>query len=402
MIIKTEGELALQTILETQEKPQAVGKDRKRLMIGLPKENPELEKRIALTPDAVSVLVKNGHQVLIEHDAGDSAHFFTDEYVAAGADVCLTAKEVFESHVVLKINPPTAEEIEWMQPESVLFSALHLTEQRKGYFEALTKKRITGIAFEFMQDKVGDLTVIRAMSEIAGSSAMMIASEYLGKGQCQLLGGVVGVPPTQVVIIGAGTVAEHAAKTALGLGADLKVFDTQLYRLQRLRYSLGQNIFTAILDSNTLGKALQEADVVVAAVRADNEYSPMVVSEDMVRNMKKNAVIIDVSIDQGGCVETSKMTSHRKPIFEKHGVIHYAVPNIASRVSHTASSSLSNIFTPMLLQAGALGGLDEMILTNQWFMKGVYTFRGNITHQYIAKKFELRYRDLRLLLAARI
>ncbi len=396
------SELALQHIMETKEQALAVQQSRKNLSIGLPKEQSPLEKRIVLTPDAVSVLVRNGHEVVVEKDAGLAADFGNDRYQNAGAKIAYSPSEVFKSEIVLKVNPPTLEEIDLMSPEATLFSAIQYIKQEKAFFEKLIQKRITAIGFEYMQDKVGNFPVVRAMSEIAGSSAILLASEYLGKGKGLLLGGIAGVPPTSVIILGAGTVAEFAARTAIGLGAEIKVFDLHLYRLQRLRYSLGQHIFTSIIDSENLGKALKEADVVIAALRPEKGYTPLVVTEEMVEQMKENSVIIDVAIDQGGCVETSQMTDHANPVFKKHGVLHYGVPNIASQVAHTASYSLSNIFTPLLLKTGNHGGVTEMILSNPWFIHGVYAFKGNITSQHIAKKHELRYRDLRLLLAARI
>lgn len=395
-------DVSLQYVMETKEQAAQIEQSRKNLSIGLPKEASRLEKRVVLTPDAVSVLVKNGHEVVVEKDAGISADFSNEKYQDAGAKIAYSPDEAFGAQIVLKVNPPTLDELELMKPESTLFSALQFIKQDKAFFEKLVKKRITAIGFEYMQDKVGNFPVVRAMSEIAGSSSILLASEFLGKSKGLLLGGIAGVPPTSVVILGAGTVAEFAARTAIGLGAEIKVFDLHLYRLQRIRYTLGQHIFTSIIDSENLGKALKEADVVIAAMRPEKGFTPMVVTEEMVEAMKDNSVIIDVAIDQGGCIETSRMTDHANPVFKKHGVIHYGVPNIASQVSHTASYSLSNIFTPLLLKTGNHGGIMEMILSNPWFLHGVYAFKGNITSQHIAKKHELRYRDLRLLLAARI
>lgn len=391
-----------QSVLEPQEQTAVVSKGAKQLVIGLPKEQSDLEKRIVLSPDAVSVLVKNGHELIVEKGAGAGANFTDAEYQKAGAKIIYSPDEALQADIVLKIDPPTVGEIELMKTGATLISALQFRGRDKDYFDHLVRKRITAVAFESVQDKAGNYSVVRAMSEIAGSSSIMIASEYLSRGQSTLLGGIDGVPPTSVVILGAGTVAEFAARTALGLGAEIKVFDLHLYRLQRLRYALGRSFYTSIIDSQNLPKALKEADVVVAALRSEKGFTPMVVTEEMVKEMKDNAVIIDVAIDQGGCIETSEMTNHKDPVYKKHGVIHYAVPNIASRVSNTASHSLSNIFTPLLIKMGNIGGVDEMILTNQWFLKAVYSFKGNITHQYISKKFELRFRDLRLLLAARI
>jgi len=402
MAQKPEISVGAAAILETKPAPKAAGTGKEAFTIGLPRESTKNEKRIALTPDSVSVLIRNGINVVVEKGAGLLANFGDEAYANAGAEISFSSDQVYACQIVIKVNPPSFKEIALMNPESALISALQFNEQTKEYFKALVDKRITAIAFEYMEDTAGNLSVIRAMSEIAGSSAVLLASEYLAKEKGMLLGGIAGVPPTSVVILGAGTVAEFAARAALGLGADIKIFDLYLYRLQRLRYALGQHIFTSIIDSQNLGKALENADVVIGAIRSEKGITPLVVTEEMVECMKSGSVIVDVAIDQGGCVETSSLTTHQAPVFTKHGVTHYAVPNIASRVGHTASCSLSNIFTPLLIQIESLGGMDEMILSNHWFLKGVYAFKGNITHQNIAKKFNLRHRDLRLLLAARI
>lgn len=389
-------------ILETQEKKAPIKERSGSLLIGLPKEKVSVEKRIALTPDAVGILCRNGHEVCIEKDAGLNAGFTTEAYSQAGAKIALSHEEVFSADIVLKIESPTEKEIELMKTGATLISAIQFTRKDKTYFDTLIKKRITAIAFEYMEDKVGNLPVIRAMSEIAGSTAIMIGYELLSQSKGKLLGGIAGVPPTSVVILGAGTVAEFAARTAIGLGAEVKIFDTHLYKLQRIRYSLGQHVYTSIIDSDNLGKALSTADVLVAAMRPEKGLTPLLVTEEMVEAMEDKSVIVDIAIDQGGCIETSRLTTHEEPTYVKHGIIHYAVPNIASKVANTASQSLSNIFTPLLLKTGNLGGIEEMILSNPWFLKGVYAFKGNITNQLIAKKFDLRHRDLRLLLAARI
>ena len=241
------------------------------------------------------------------------------------------------------------------------------------------------------------------MSEIAGSTVMLIAAEYLNSenGKGVILGGITGVPPTKVVILGAGTVAEYAARTAIGLGAEVKIFDNQVYKLRRLRHDLGVQVYTSTIDTITLRKELREADVVIGSLRSEEGGSPCVVTEDMVAEMKSNSVIIDVSIDQGGCFETSRMTDHKNPVFKKYDVIHYCVPNIPSRVARTATTALSNIFTPIFLQIAKKGGVEDMIYTKEWFMKGVYAYKGNLTNHYIAKKFNMKYKDLQLLMAAR-
>jgi alanine dehydrogenase len=374
------------------------------LLIGMPTETAAQEKRVILTPDAVALLVNNGMEVMVETGAGAQSKFSDKEYSDAGAKIVYSAKEAFDAEVVVKVEPPAVEEIDFMRPGSCLISALQLGKQNADFIHALNSKRITAVAYEFLEDKVGGMPVIRAMSEIAGSTVMLIASEYLSavnNGKGLLLGGVTGVPPTQVVIVGAGTVAEYASRTALGLGANIKVFDNHIYKLRRIKQLLGQQVFTSTIDNYTIAKAIKESDVVIGAMRAEKGKNKMVVTEEMVASMMPGSVIIDVSIDQGGCIETSEMTSHDSPTFQKYGVIHYCVPNIASRVSRTASVALSNIFTPILLQMANLGGAEEMVFNYKWFMKGVYTYRGSLTNAYLARKFSMTHKELLLLLAAR-
>jgi alanine dehydrogenase len=245
------------------------------------------------------------------------------------------------------------------------------------------------------------MPVVRAMSEIAGSTVLLIAAEYLSSvnnGKGIILGGVTGVPPTRVVILGAGTVAEYAARTALGLGAEIKIFDNQIYKLRRIKHALGQQVYTSTIDILTLGEAIRAADVVIGAMRPEKGIAKCIVSEEMVASMKPNSVIIDVGIDQGGCFETSELTNHKNPVYKKHDVIHYCVPNIASRVARTATTALSNIFTPILLQLAEEGGIDDMISINKWFMKSIYCYKGNLTNIMLARKFNIKYKDIELLI----
>jgi len=390
--------------LYPKEKAAQVKNSQNSLLIGVPMETAAQEKRVVLTPDAVALLVNNGQRVLVESNAGKESKFSDKEYSDAGAKVVYTAKEAFDAEVIIKVEPPTEEEINNMRQGSCLISALQLGKQNADYIHALNKKRITAVSYENLEDKVGGMPVVRAMSEIAGSTVMLIAAEYLSSvnnGKGLIMGGVTGVPPTQVVIVGAGTVAEYAARTALGLGASIKVFDNHIYKLRRIKHLLGQQVFTSTIDNYTLGNAIKEADVVIGALRAEKGRNKVVVSEEMVAAMMEGSVIIDVSIDQGGCIETSEMTSHDTPTFVKHGIIHYCVPNIASRVSRTASCALSNIFTPILLHMADLGGAEEMIFNYKWFMKGVYTYRGSLTNAHLARKFSMTHKELLLLLAAR-
>ncbi|TDB65365.1 alanine dehydrogenase [Arundinibacter roseus] len=397
--------LARQTALYPQESVVAVKKNMNSLLIGLPREISLQENRIALTPEAVTILVRNGHEVWLEKGAGEGANYPDHEYSEAGARIVYSAKEVYQADLILKIEPLVNEEFELIKTGSTVISALNLPSLEKHYFEQLNQRKITSIGYELIEDQVGGLPIVRAMSEIAGSTVLLVAAEYLSNsngGRGIILGGITGVPPTKVVIIGAGTVAEYATRAALGVGADIKVFDKHIYRLQRLKYAIGQNLYTSIIDSDTLSEAIARADVVIGAMRAEDGLSPCIVTEEMVGQMKQNSVIIDVSIDQGGCFETSRMTTHKEPTYRHNDVIHYCVPNIASRVANTASAALSNIFLPFLLQTGTIGGIEEMIYANRWFMKGVYSHKGTLTNPNIARKYGMRYKDLTLLLAARM
>ena len=397
-------ELAKQTALYPQEAPLALKTSRQGLLIGLPKEVSLQENRIALTPEAVSILVRHGHEVTVERGAGEKAKFLDSEYSEAGATIAQSPKEVYEANLILKVEPLVEEEFDHVQAGSTVISALNLPAHDRAYFEKINSKNLTSFGYEYIEDQAGGLPVIRSMSEIAGSTVMLIAGEYLSNaanGRGIILGGITGVPPTKVVMLGAGTVTEYALRMALGMGAEVKVFDKHLYKLQRLKYAVGQHVYTSIIDSDTLAEAVQRADVVIGAMRAEDGPSPVVVTEEMIGRMKPESVIIDVAIDQGGNFETSRMTTHKHPTFKQMGVIHYCVPNIAARVAYTASMALSNIFLPFLLETGTTGGIEQMMYANRWFMKGVYTYKGMLTNAYIARKFNMRFKDLDLLLAAR-
>lgn len=398
-------ELAKEQALYPQEQLAKVKEGKQPLTIGIPNEISLQENRLLLTPSSVRVVSNLGHQIMIETGAGLSSKYTDNEYSEAGAKIVYSAKEAFDAEIVLKVEPPTLEEIEHIPQGATLVSALQMGNQTPEFIHALNKRKITGVAFEFIEDKVGGMPVVRAMSEIAGSTVMTIAAHYLSSntgGKGIILGGITGVPPTRVVILGSGTVGEYAARAAIGLGAEVKIFDNQLYKLRRIKHTLGQQVYTSTMDVITLSNALEEADVVIGAIRAEKGTNRIVVTEEMVASMKAESVIIDVSIDQGGCIETSEITTLKKPVYRKFNVIHYCVPNIASRVPRTATNVFSNIFTPILIQMSDAGGVDEMIYTCRWFMKGVYTYRGSLTNAAIGKKFNLRYRDLHLLMAARI
>jgi alanine dehydrogenase len=388
--------------LFTQEKMAPTDTKAQSLVLGVPRELSANERRIALTPASAALLVRNGHEIVVETNAGKAAGFTDHEFAQAGAYIAQSAAEVFKAKTILKIDAPIAAEIELMSTGATIISALQVAHKEANYYKSLNEKKITGLAFEMIEDRAGGLPVTRAMSEIAGNTAIHIAAELLSShGKGIILGGITGVPPTKVVILGAGTVAEYAAKAALGLGADIKIFDQEVYRLKRIKYALGQNIYTSVIDSDTLADAIERADVVIGAIRGKDGQSPCVVTEQMVSKMAPNSIIIDVCIDQGGCFETSQITDHQLPHFRKQDVIHYGVPNIASRVPATASTALSNIFTPYLLKSGELGGLVDYIFNNKNFAKSVYCFAGSLTNLSIAQRMGMRYKDLSLLSAIR-
>jgi len=382
-----------------QEEKLEVGRQRSDLFIGIPKETSYQERRICLTPDAVNSLTSHGHRVMIEAGAGLTSSYCDKDYSDAGAEITHDTKKVLGCPMILKVEPPTLEEIEMMNPETIVISAIQLKTQKKEYFEALATKKITALAFEFIKDEDGSYPAVKSLSEIAGTASVLIAAELMinqkiGKGL--LLGNITGVPPTEVVIIGAGTVAEFAAKTALGLGASVKVFDNSITKLRRLQNNLNQRIFTSTIQEKSLLKALMRCDVAIGAMRGKNR-TPIIVSETMVEHMKRGSVIIDVCIDTGGCFETSEVTTHEKPTFVKNNVIHYCVPNIPSRYSKTASISISNIISPFLLQIAEDGGIETAIRCNPGLKHGIYNYHGLLTNRSIADWFNLKYADINLI-----
>lgn len=382
-----------------QEEKLEIAKHKSELFIGIPKETSYQERRICLTPDAVSSLVSHGHRVMIESGAGKNASFTDKEYSDAGAEVTQDTKKVFSCPILLKVEPPTLEEIEMMNLEAILISAIQLKTQKKDYFEALTKKKITSLAFEFIKDSDGSYPAVKSLSEIAGTASVLIAAELMinnNDGKGLLFGNITGVPPTEVVILGAGTVAEYAVRTALSLGANVKVFDNSITKLRRLQNTLNQRIFTSTIHDKALLKALRRCDVAIGALKGENR-TPIVVTETMVEHMKKGAVIVDVSIDTGGCFETSEVTTHEHPTFIKNNVIHYCVPNIPSRYSKTASISISNILTPTLINIAEDGGIESAIRCNKGLKNGIYFYHGILTNKSIADWFNLEHRDINLI-----
>ena len=393
--------LAQEAALMPQEEMLEVRKKQKQLFIGIPKETSFQENRVALTPEAVKLLTSNGNTVLIETDAGKKANFPDNEYSEAGAEIVDVTK-VFEADIILKVAPPFKKEIKMMKTHQTLISALQLTVHPKDTLELLMQKKVTAVAWDFIKDEEDIYPVVRTMGEIAGNTSILIAAEYLSninEGKGMMFGGIAGVKPSEVVILGAGTVGEHAAIAAIGLGAVVKVFDNSISRLRRLQQMIGHKIFTSTVQPEILTEALRSADVVIGAIRSSKGRTPCIVSEEMVQGMREGSVIVDVSIDRGGCFETSEVTNHDHPVFTKHGVIHYCVPNIASRVSRTASYALSHVFGPLINNMGLDGGITNFMKNDMGFRNGIYIYRGTLTNEILGRAFNLPYKNLELLFA---
>lgn len=403
--MKTDPEIIKSLMKEGRLLPQEemleIARKKGSLKIGIPRENSFQERRVALVPEAVSLLVANGHEIKIETKAGENANFSDRAYSEAGAEIVYDRKDIFQCDIVFKVAPPIEEEVGMMRMGLTLISALQINMQPKQILQKMMQKKITAIAWDYMRDEEGHFPVVRAMGEIAGNTSVLIAAELLNafkNGKGVMLGGIAGVQPTEVVILGAGTVGEFATRSALGLGCSVKMFDNSLAKLRRLQTSVGHRIYTSIIQPKVLSKALMRADIVIGAVRSPFGKTPCIVSEEMVSNMKTGAIIIDVSIDQGGCFETSELTNHESPTFDKYGVTHYCVPNIASRVSRTASFAISNIFAPVLIKMGEKGGDKELIKRDHGFRSGVYMYKGTLTSEVLGKVFDLNYKEIELLL----
>jgi alanine dehydrogenase len=375
-----------------------------KLHIGIPKEIAFQENRIALTPDAVGVLVANGNMVTIEHNAGERSHYSDRDYSEAGAQIVYDRSAVYQCPILVKSAPPVEDDIPLLQMNQIIISPIHHSALKKEIIEKMMAKRITALSFENFKDDSGTYPIVRSMSEIAGSAVMLIAGQYLSsfnEGKGVLLGGISGIPPTKVVIIGAGIVGECATRNALAMGASVKVFDNNIYRLKQMQNNLGQRVWTSVLEPRILAKQLKTCEVAVGALSNEYGRAPVVVTEEMVAAMRPNSIIIDVAIDRGGCFETSELTSYEEPTFLKHGVIHYCVPNIPSGFARTASQAISNVLMPLLLEISDEGGLEEMIWHKFNVREGVYLFKGSVTDIYISQKFDLKYTDLNLLIASR-
>ena len=396
------------SLVESQYLPQAemleVERKQGGLVIGIPKTDIMQENRVVMVPSAVATLTGYGHRVILESGAGEKSNYTDHRYSEAGAEISYSKEKVFKAHILLKAAPITIEEVDLMHHNQIVISPLTIPALSKELLQKIVDKKIIALGMEYIQDDSGSFPFVRVLSEIAGVSAVLTAGELLttengGKGV--LLAGVSGVPSAKIVILGAGMVSESASRIALGLGADLRVFDNNVYKLTRLQRHVNRQLNTSTMNPYQVAKELLNADVVIGALHSKTSRTPVVVTEQMVMDMKAGSVIIDVSIDQGGCFETSEMTNHHRPTFTKHGVIHYCVPNIASKVPRTASIAVSNILMPLLVAAGKLGGIEQYLYEHRGLRNGVYAYKGRLTNEYLARRYELKHTDLDLLLTSR-
>ncbi|MEO8859867.1 MAG: alanine dehydrogenase [Ginsengibacter sp.] len=388
-----------ETLEETLDvKPKGV-----ELFIGIPRETSFQENRIALTPEAVSVLVANGHRVLMESKAGEGASYSDRDYSEAGAKICKSKKEIFECDILVKSAPVCEDELDLLKFHQFIISPIHLAVMKQHILEKMMEKKITALSFENLKDDSGHNPIVRSMSEIAGSAVMLIAGQYLSNannGKGVLVGGISGIPPTKVIIIGAGIVGEQVARTALAMGASVKVFDNSIYRLKRLQNNIGVRLYTSVIEPGILSKQLKTCDVAVGALSSYGGRTPLVVTEEMVSRMRPGSVIVDVCIDRGGCFETSSITTHTSPVFRKYDVIHYCVPNIPSGFARTASQSISNVLMPLMLEMADDGGFENLVWYKINIRSGIYLFKGALTNFHLSERFDLKFTDLNLLIAS--
>jgi alanine dehydrogenase len=373
-----------------------------RLSIGIPKENAEIETRLALTPEGVAIVTEEGHNVYVQRGAGEPMSYSDLQYSEAGAFIVESEADVFSADIVLKISPPTIKELEMMQNGSTIFSMLQLSNMSTKVIKLIMKKKMNAIAYELIKDEQKAFPVMTSISEIEGITAIGVAAELMsneGGGKGLLLGGIAGISPTEVLILGAGITGIVAARSALALGAQVKVFDHDINKLRKIQHYLGQQIFTSVIHPTVLFKALASADAVIGNLRYINGSERFMVSEDLIKTMKAGAVIIDLSIDQGGCFETSVCRTLKKPTYEKFGITHYCVPNISARVARTTSMALSNIFAPIILKIANSGSVKSAIAESNGFRNGAYVYGGTLVNKLIGNYFGINSNDISLLLA---
>jgi alanine dehydrogenase len=375
----------------------------KKISIGIPNDKKNDEKRVALTPEAVNILVENENEVILQKGAGAGANYSDKDYAENGAIITDSPARVFSADAVIKVAPFTLQEVDYLKGNQIVMSFLNVLQLSEETLGKLIRKKVTAIALEKIRDNNGVMPVMESMSEISGVTSVLIASDYLSNhhgGKGVLLGGITGVTPTEVVIIGANTAGEYAARAALGLGSVVKIFDPSLHNLRRFQNLINQRLQTSVFHPQVLKKALKSADVLIGAIELEDLRPWYYITEDMVKSMKKGAVIIDLSIDRGGCIETTECRALRDPVYEKHGVIHFSAWNLPSRVARTASIALSNIFNPLFQNIAEAGGIIQLLKNDRGIRNGVYLFNGILTNETLGQKFGAISKDLDLLISA--
>ncbi|MGT2755831.1 alanine dehydrogenase [Streptococcus ovuberis] len=366
------------------------------MLIGVPKEIKNHENRVALTPAGVLALVNAGHAVHVEAGAGVGSGFMDTDYQAQGATIVPTAAEAWAAEMVVKVKEPLEAEYGFLREDLLLFTYLHMAPA-PALAEAMLKAKTTGIAYETVRNTKGALPLLVPMSEVAGRMAVQIGAHFLTKqegGSGVLLGGVPGVPKGKITIIGGGVVGTHAARIAIGLGAQVTILDISAARLAELEDIFGNQVQTLMSNPFNIAQAVQEADLVIGAVLIPGAKAPKLVTEDMVKAMRPGSVIVDVAVDQGGVVETAdKVTSHQEPVYEKHGVLHYAVANIPGAVARTSTLALTNVTLPYVLEL-ANKGFKEAIKADKGLLEGVTTYQGNITSLPVAEGLGYDYKAI--------
>jgi alanine dehydrogenase len=376
---------------------------RKKISIGIPSDKKNDEKRVALTPEAVNLLVENGNEVILQKGAGAGANYSDKDYAENGAVITDSLARVFSADAVIKVAPFTLQEVDYLKGNQIVMSFLNVLQLSEETLGKLIRKKVTAIALEKIRDNNGVMPVMESMSEISGVTSILIASDYLSNhhgGKGVLLGGITGVTPTEVVIIGANTAGEYAARAALGLGSQVKIFDQSLHNLRRFQNLINQRLQTSVFHPQVLKKALKSADVLIGAIELEDLRPWYYITEEMVKTMKKGSVIIDLSIDRGGCIETTECRALRDPVYEKHGVVHFSAWNLPSRMARTASIALSNIFNPLFQEIAEAGGIIHLLKKDRGMRNGVYLFNGILTNETLAQKFGAISKDLDLLISA--
>jgi alanine dehydrogenase len=375
----------------------------RKISIGVPSDKKNDEKRVALTPESVNLLVENDHEVIVQKGAGAGANYSDKDYSEHGAIITDSPARVYSADAVIKVAPFTVQESDYLKGNQVILSYLNVLKLSEETLNRLIRKKVTALAFEKIRDSNGDMPVVESMSEISGVTAILIASDYLSNhhgGKGVMLGGITGVTPTEVVIIGANTAGESAARAAIGLGAVVKVFDNSLHRLRKFQNLVGQRLQTSVFHPQVLKKALRSADVLIGAIELEDLRPWYFITEEMVKTMKKGSVVIDLSIDRGGCIETTECRALNDPAYEKHGVMHYSAWNLPSRVARTASIALSNIFSPLLQNMAGAGDMTQLLKMDRNLRDGVYLLNGMLTNETLGQKFGIISKDLDLLISA--